>query len=294
MKRILPAPISRPDSPSSLGRQNAMLSIHSLPCPKRPRSLLVGLALFLLSVSVQAAGTLEEAAPRTFDDGRRTLKCFPVNILRGASGVFAPESLRPLLAGSALAGTGVLLDDEVKSAIADEDDALADFAGDYMGPAELGVVTLGLFIGGRFSEDPRFRAMTYDLAVSASVNLGYTSALKAAINRERPDGSDEDSFPSGHTSNAFALASVASAHYGKKVGIPAYVVASAIGVSRLRSNDHWLSDTLGGATLGTLVGWTVVRQNDKLTQDETSLNKSVSVMPILGPGFQGLQVEMTF
>ncbi len=291
MKRILPAPISRPDLHSRLGMQNAMLSIHNVPCPWL---LLTVLALFLLPLSVQAADTPEEAAARTCDDGRRTLKRFPVNVLRGAAGVFAPESVRPLLVGSVLAGTGSLLDDEVQDAFADEDDVFADFSGDNMGPAELGVVTLGLFIGGRFSDDLRFRAMTYDLSVAATVNLGYTSALKAMVNRERPNGGDEDSFPSGHTSNAFALASVASAHYGKKVGIPAYAVASAVGVNRLRSDHHWLSDVVSGAALGTIVGWAVVRQNDRLVEDQGSLHRTVSIMPVLGPGFQGVQMEVIF
>jgi membrane-associated phospholipid phosphatase len=217
-----------------------------------------------------------------------------VNILRGAAGVFSPESVRPLLVGSVLAGTGGLLDDEVQHAVGDDDDPLADFVGDYMGPVELGVLTLGLFIGGQCSESPRFRAMSYDLSEAAIVNLGYTSALKAAVSRERPDGSDEDSFPSGHTSSAFALASVASAHYGKKVGIPAYAVASAIGASRLGSDVHWLSDVVVGATLGSLVGWAVVRQNNKPTENEALSKRIVNVMPVLSPGFQGVQFEINF
>ena len=91
-----------------------------------------------------------------------------------------------------------------------------------------------------------------------------------------------------------AIASVASAHYGMKVGIPAYVAASAIGVSRLRSNDHWLSDVVAGAALGSLVGWTVVRQNDKPTKHAGLSKKTVRIMPIVAPGYQGVQVEVNF
>ena len=72
---------------------------------------------------------------------------------------------------------------------------------------------------------------------------------------------DAFSFPSGHTSAAFAWATVANAHYGPKVGIPSYLVASAIGASRLVKDKHYLSDVLAGATLGYIVGRTVVREN---------------------------------
>jgi hypothetical protein len=298
MKRIHTVPISLQDFHIRLGRHSSMLSIYRLRCLARPRLPLVVLAtslsLLLLPLSVQEVGALEDASALSYNDGRRTLKRFPVNILRGATGVFSPESIRPLLVGSLLAGTGLLLDDEVRDTIADEDDTLADFAEDNTGPIGLGVLTLGLFIGGRFSEDPRFRDMSYDLAVAGVVNLGYTGALKATVSRERPNDEDENSFPSGHTSSPFAFASVASAHYGMKVGIPAYVAASAIGISRLRNDDHWLSDVVAGAALGSLVGWTVVRQNDRLMKDQGSLNRTVSIMPILGPGFLGVQAEVNF
>jgi membrane-associated phospholipid phosphatase len=235
----------------------------------------------------------EEAADDR-DDGRRTLELFPENLVRGVGGVFSSESLTPLLVGGAAAGLATLLDDEVRDAIADEGDDLANFADDNLGPTGLGVLTLGLFIGGRFSDDDRFRAMSYDLGVAALVNLGYTAVLKAAVSRERPNGSDDDSFPSGHTSNAFALASVADAHYGKEVGIPAYLLASLIGASRLRSNAHWLSDVVAGAALGYIVGRSVVRQNNEPLGSAGSLIESAHVMPILAPGFQGVQVAMTF
>jgi hypothetical protein len=239
-----------------------------------------------------AAGDV--AAPHGRADGRRTLKRIPENLVRGAGGVFTRDSLLSLGVGGAATGIGVLLDDEVRDAIADEEDELADFADDNLGPTGLGVVALGLFVGGRFSDDARFRAASYDLAMAAVTTVGYTAALKAAVGRERPDGSGDDSFPSAHTSNAFALASVADAHYGAKVGVPSYLLASLIGASRLRSNAHWLSDVLGGAALGHIVGRAVVRQNSKgLGGSETS-GPSTSVHLVLAPGFQGVQVAMRF
>ena len=65
------------------------------------------------------------------------------------------------------------------------------------------------------------------------MNTVYTSALKTVTSRTRPDGSDTLSFPAGHTSTAFAWATVANAHYGWKVGVPSYFAAGAIGLSRV-------------------------------------------------------------
>jgi membrane-associated phospholipid phosphatase len=107
----------------------------------------------------------------------------------------------------------------------------------------------------------RFRAFSYDATQAVLVNSVTTTALKYAVARTRPDGSDRLSFPSGHTSNAFAIAGVANAHYGWKVGVPSYVAASAIGLSRVSRDKHHLSDVMAGAALGYISGRTVLRVN---------------------------------
>src|SRR5262249_34019131 len=84
---------------------------------------------------------------------------------------------------------------------------------------------------------------------------------KHAVGRTRPDGSNNMSFPSGHTSNAFAMATVAEYHFGPKVGIPAYLAASLIGASRIQSNKHYLSDVVAGAAPRPLVGKPSVGEN---------------------------------
>jgi hypothetical protein len=57
------------------------------------------------------------------------------------------------------------------------------------------------------------------------------------------------------------MATVANSHFGPKVGIPSFLAASLIGASRIQSNKHNLSDVIAGATLGYIVGRTVVREN---------------------------------
>lgn len=83
-------------------------------------------------------------------------------------------------------------------------------------------------------------------------NVAATGALKLAIARERPDGSNDNSFPSGHTSAAFQGASFIHLRYGWGKGLPAYAAATFVGFSRVYADKHYVSDVVAGAALGTL------------------------------------------
>lgn len=71
------------------------------------------------------------------------------------------------------------------------------------------------------------------------------------LRRKRPDASNRLSYPSGHTSAAFATAGSLAYAYGWEAGIPAYVGATLVGLSRIKDNRHWASDIVAGAALGT-------------------------------------------
>ena len=77
--------------------------------------------------------------------------------------------------------------------------------------------------------------------------------LKYIVGRERPDGSDFHSFPSGHSAVAFMSATMLHKEYGWRspwFSIGGYSVAALTGVSRLAKNEHWMSDVVTGAALG--------------------------------------------
>lgn len=114
----------------------------------------------------------------------------------------------------------------------------------------------GLIAAGRLVDNERFRLMTSDLMQGFAVNNAVTFAVKAAVQRERPDGGNF-SFPSGHASNMFTAAVIIGHHYGLKASIPLYLLATFVSVARLDENSHWLSDTVAGAGLGLLVGHTI-------------------------------------
>jgi len=83
------------------------------------------------------------------------------------------------------------------------------------------------------------------LATTAAVTYG----LQYTVHSEGPDG-NEHSFPSGHTSIAFAGASFIQQRYGWTYGGPAYFAAALVGLSRITSNKHHIVDVLAGAGIG--------------------------------------------
>ena len=87
------------------------------------------------------------------------------------------------------------------------------------------------------------------LAKSGALTLALTFGMKYTIPATRPDGGDH-SFPSGHTSIAFSSAEFIRERYGWNYGIPAYVVASFVGYSRVESKRHYTRDVVAGALIG--------------------------------------------
>ena len=109
------------------------------------------------------------------------------------------------------------------------------------------------------------------------VNGGATYFMKAVFNRPRPAVSDptlvalEDvrihSFPSGHTSSAFALATSLSLDHPKWFVIaPAYLYAALVGYSRCYLGVHYPSDVIAGAALGSASAWLTHALSDRLLE----------------------------
>ena len=84
--------------------------------------------------------------------------------------------------------------------------------------------------------------------------------FKKDANGNKPDSYSYTSFPSGHTTLAFAAATVYAMEYSDRplIKIASYSAASIIGLSRITENKHWASDVLIGGILGHLIGRQVV------------------------------------
>jgi membrane-associated phospholipid phosphatase len=99
----------------------------------------------------------------------------------------------------------------------------------------------------------------WDGLQQAAFSIGSAEVItlvgKSLIDEERPDNSDDDSFPSGHTASAFSSATTLHRRYGWKTGFPAYAVATLTGVARERARKHHWYDVVAGAAIGGLTGW---------------------------------------
>jgi membrane-associated phospholipid phosphatase len=141
-----------------------------------------------------------------------------------------------------------------------------------------GVAAAGIGVGLLRGEEDF--ADVYRLAASELVAVAGFSLLKRVFRRPRPNlsmpgiearfdspgtESFEYSFPSGHTAVAFALATSWSLSHPKVfVVVPGVAWAAATGVSRVWMGDHYPSDVIAGAVLGTLVAWGIHAAGDRI------------------------------
>lgn len=84
--------------------------------------------------------------------------------------------------------------------------------------------------------------------------------LKSVINEERPDGSDNRSFPSGHTASAFSGATFIHKRYGVEKAIVPYIMAGFVGYSRVYADKHYWHDVVAGAAISSLFTWIFVSE----------------------------------
>jgi hypothetical protein len=152
-------------------------------------------------------------------------------------------------------------DDNVNESLVNSDFAHDFFLpGKYIGslPVLLGAATT-TYIVGRAKDQPKVSHVGMDLIQALAVSELVTQTLKFSTNRERPDGSDHRSFPSGHAADTFAFATALERHLGWKGAVPAYIFSSYVAISRVPADRHWLSDAVFGSAVGIIAGRTVTR-----------------------------------
>ncbi|MES2285043.1 MAG: phosphatase PAP2 family protein [Bacteroidota bacterium] len=122
--------------------------------------------------------------------------------------------------------------------------------------APLGVIGAGLI-----KHDSTIKNKGVYIGASIVIAAGITTGLKYAVKRERPFvtypaidkamNAGSPSFPSGHTSDAFATATSLSLAFPKWYVItPSFVWACSVGYSRMDLGVHYPSDVLAGAVIG--------------------------------------------
>ena len=162
------------------------------------------------------------------------------------------------------------------SPFADKFFEIGEVAGDAAVPFGASITAWGI---GKISDSKRLREFGSDLFRTQALNGIFTIALKGATNRTRPDGTPH-SYPSGHASSSFATAGVIYTHFGRTLGIPAFVFAGYVGLSRLQEGRHYASDVIAGAILGGYVSLKLSRRfrgKSSLTISPFSLDKGLGM-----------------
>jgi membrane-associated phospholipid phosphatase len=187
-----------------------------------------------------------------------------------------------------LAGTGLgslalhPKDDEIAAKTNDADDIF--MAGHILGDgATHAAAGLAIYVTGRIRHDTKWGTLGHDLLRAQLVSGLITDGIKLATNRTRPDGRDY-SFPSGHTSSAFASAAVLQSHLGWKVGVPSYLIATYVASSRMANYRHFATDVLFGAGIGLASGRATTFHRG---------NSTVTIAPSVAHDSAGINVRIT-
>lgn len=154
-----------------------------------------------------------------------------------------------------------------------------------------GAISLGvpaaLIIKGMISGDKLTLRKGMYIVKTIAVSSAITFVMKYTFNRQRPFKADSliikasrgggPSFPSGHTSLAFATATSLSFAYPKwYVIIPSYLWAVTVGYSRMYLGVHYPTDVWVGAMVGTLSGFLSYKLNNWITH-----KKDAPVIPTI-------------
>ncbi len=157
-----------------------------------------------------------------------------------------------------------------------------------------------LYIYGEFNDDDKYKRAGMLGAESVVVNTILTSAIKVTLQRPLPDSGlpyndwhvswtniDNQAFPSGHTSCAFATSVIVATEFSDIPLVPviAYSVATLTALSMLNENEHWGSDVLPGAALGYYTGKEIESmQKRKITKANLGSSDLVFFPMVSGEG----------
>ncbi len=175
-------------------------------------------------------------------------------------------NVRNLLILSAAGGLSAVSrgswDHRVDRSMSRQDDSLFDKEGDFGSVAGNPLLHFGFALAtygySVQAGDDELYGFSKTLFQALALNGMATVGLKLAANDYSPNG-EWPAWPSGHTSSTATVAAVAWEHYGWKVGAPLYALTGWVGTSRIDDREHWLSDVIFGAALGSVIGHSVAR-----------------------------------
>jgi membrane-associated phospholipid phosphatase len=129
-----------------------------------------------------------------------------------------------------------------------------DVIGWTLSPYVIGGVSLFTWIGAHAGKKRKLELTARAISEALLLSMGISTIAKFSFNRTRPDGGGRG-FPSGHATAIFTAAGVITSFYGWKGALPSYALASVVSLNRIDSYNHFLSDVVMGAVLGSVIGY---------------------------------------
>jgi len=152
-------------------------------------------------------------------------------------------------------------------------------------------ITIGLeALGIKGEHKPLQTAMIF--SISNVILNSIVHPLKQITKVKRPDNSDFNSFPSGHTTEAFAAAELMRIEFKENnpwLGYAGYLMAGATGYLRMYKNKHWISDVITGAGIGIGSTKLALMFFDKI-EDHRRFKKYIKGNSMLIPSYQQNQI----
>jgi len=184
-------------------------------------------------------------------------------------------------------------DQEIQDWVQDHRNGASDEIANYAEPFGNGMFILpslgGVYLYSRLYKDERAGRVALLGLKSVIISGLITNTIKFAGHRHRPDSGDghdvwdgpgvsasDLSFPSGHATSAFSLASVIASEYEDKAYVPplSYGIAALTALSRVNDNKHWASDVFMGSVIGYATGKTIYAL-------QRSRNTNLAVIPVI-------------
>ena len=237
--------------------------------------------LIINTLSISLFGQVTDFENYSYKPDKDYIKSYWEATKKIATGPFHWKRKEWKIAGTvAVVGAALFIfDDDIRQVFQNNKNNSLDFTSKYiLEPWGSGIYPAVLFSGyyiyGLTAQNKRARQIALGGTQAFIMAALSAQVFKHIFHRHRPNqnnppnpylwegpfsGFNYTSFPSGHTTAAFAIASMMSLVYKDKIwiGILSYSLATGVGLSRVYDNKHWPSDVLIGAALGYAIGRTV-------------------------------------
>lgn len=244
-------------------------------------SITIAILIFSNLLTINLFSQVTDFSNYSYKPDKEYFKSYWTATKKIATGPLHWERKEWIIAGSiaVVGATLYIFDDEIRQVFQKNQNKNLDFASKYFfEPWGSGLYPAALFGGyyiyGLAAKNKRARQIALGGTQAFVMAAVSSQVLKHIFHRHRPSqdnppnpylwegpfkGWEYTAFPSGHTTAAFAIASMMSKVYKDKiwVGVLSYTLATGVGLSRVYDNVHWPTDVLIGAALGYAIGQTV-------------------------------------